>query len=163
MSFIKIINIKGDKIMDKVYIFADGGCRGNGKEHNTGGWGVLLKYKDNIKEIYGGIKDTTNNIMELTSCIEALKTLKNKDIPIEVTMDSQYVIKGMNEWIQGWIKKGWRNSQKKPVENKELWLQLWELRNQFKDITFVHCDGHADNEGNNRADELANIAMDEVK
>ncbi|MDD4779073.1 MAG: ribonuclease HI [Tissierellia bacterium] len=149
--------------MNKIYIFCDGGCRGNQFEHNIGGWGAVITYGDKTKEIYGNTKDTTNNIMELTSCIKALKTLKRYDIPIEVTMDSQYVIKGMNEWIQGWIKKGWRNSQKKPVENKELWQELLELKNRFTDIKFIQCQGHADNKGNNRADELANIAMGEIE
>lgn len=149
--------------MDKIYIYADGGCRGNQFETNIGGWGVVLKYKDKIKEFYGNAKDTTNNIMELTSCIEALKAIKNRDIPVELTMDSQYVIKGINEWIEGWIKKGWRNSKKQPVENKELWQELYNLKNQFKDIKFIQCVGHADNDGNNRADELANIAMGKIE
>lgn len=149
--------------MDKIIIYCDGGCRGNQFEHNIGGWGVLMTYKNNTKELHGGTKDTTNNIMELTSCVEGLKSIKNKDIPIEVVMDSQYVIKGINDWVSGWIKKGWKTSQKKPVENKELWQQLVELKNQFKDIKFIKCKGHSDNEGNNRADELANIAMDELE
>ncbi len=75
-------------------------------------------------------------------------------------MDSQYVIKGINEWIENWISKGWRTSQKKPVENKELWLELYNLTKLFNDIKFIHCKGHGNNEGNIRADELANIAMD---
>lgn len=149
--------------MDKIYVFADGGCRGNGQENNIGGWGVVLKYKDKVKELYGATKNTTNNIMELTSCIEALKAIKNKTIPVEVTMDSQYVIKGINEWIYSWLKKNWINSQKKPVENKELWQELYNLKQQFADIKFVQCKGHADNEGNNRADKLVNLAMDNLK
>lgn len=149
--------------MDKILVYCDGGCRGNQFENNVGGWAVVLKYKDNIKEFYGSTKNTTNNIMELTSCIEALKAIKNKDIPVEVVMDSQYVIKGINEWVDKWMKKGWRTSQKKPVENKELWIELLNLKNQFKDIKFIQCRGHADNEGNNRADELVNKAMDNFK
>lgn len=101
--------------------------------------------------------------MELTACIQALKAIKNKNIPVEVVMDSQYVINGINQWINNWIKKGWKTSQKKPVENKELWKELYNLKNQFADIKFIYCKGHADNEGNNRADELANIAMDEIE
>lgn len=149
-------------MVDKIYVYCDGGCRGNQLPINIGGWGVVLKYKDKVKELYGNVKNTTNNKMELTSCIEALKAIKNKDIPIEVTMDSQYVIKGINEWIHGWLKRNWVNTQKKPVENKELWQQLLELKQSFKEITFIHCKGHADNEGNNRADRLANIAMDKL-
>ena len=149
--------------MDKIYAFADGGCRGNQFDTNIGGWGVVLKYRNHLNEFYGNTKNTTNNIMELTSCIEALKAINDKEIPTEVTMDSQYVVKGINEWIHGWIKKGWRNSQKKPVENKALWQELYSLKNEFKDITFIQCKGHSDNEGNNRADELANIAMGEIE
>jgi ribonuclease HI len=149
--------------MEKIYIYADGGCRGNGKETNVGGYGVYINYKGNEKELRGATRNTTNNIMELTSALEGLKALKTKEIPIEVIMDSQYVIDGINSWIHNWIKKGWRNSQKKPVENKELWQQLWNLKNQFKDITFTKCQGHADNEGNNKADELANQAMGEIE
>lgn len=149
--------------MDTIYVFCDGGCRGNQFEHNIGGWGVVLKYKDSVKEFYGNAKDTTNNIMELTSCIEVLKQISKKDIPVVVTMDSQYVIKGINEWIKSWIQKSWRNSQKKPVENKELWQKLLEIKNTFKEITFIQCMGHSDNEGNNRADALANIAMSEIE
>lgn len=148
--------------MDKVYVFCDGGCRGNGKEINIGGWGVVLNYKDKVKEFYGATRNTTNNIMELTSCIEALKVVKPQ-FPIEVTTDSKYVVTGINEWIKNWVKNGWKTSTKKPVENKELWQELLRLKNQFADITFIHCNGHADNEGNNRADELANIAMDELE
>lgn len=101
--------------------------------------------------------------MELTSCVKALEAINRRDIPVLVVMDSQYVVKGINEWIYRWIKKGWRTSQKKPVENKELWQQLLKLKSEFKDIKFEHCKGHSTNDGNNRADELANIAMDEIK
>lgn len=148
--------------MDKVYVYCDGGCRGNGKENNVGGWGVYLTYKGSTKELCGGAKNTTNNIMELTACIEGMKALTKKDIPVEIVMDSVYVVKGITEWIYGWIKKGWMTSQKKPVENKELWVTLYSLRNEFKDITFVQVKGHADNEGNNKADALANKAMDAI-
>lgn len=147
--------------MDKVYVYCDGGCRGNGKENNIGGWGVYLIYKDNKKELCGGTKNTTNNIMELTACIEGLKALNKKDLPVEVIMDSAYVIKGITEWIFSWMKKGWVTSQRTPVENKELWMQLYQLKSEFEDITFTKVKGHSDNEGNNKADELANRAMDQ--
>lgn len=149
---------------DIVKIYCDGGCRGNQFKENIGGWGVHLEYKSKIKELYGGEKNTTNNRMELTSCIKGLEAINRKTFPVEVIMDSQYVISAFNEkWIDGWIKRGWRTSQKKPVENKDLWLRLIELTKQFKDITFTKCRGHADNDGNNKADELANIAMSEIE
>ena len=149
--------------MEKLLIYCDGGCRGNQDKNNIGGWGVLLKHGELEKTLYGGVLNTTNNKMELLACIKGLEAIKNKGAAsTQVISDSQYLIKGMNEWIDGWKRKGWRNSQKKPVENKELWLRIDELRSQFRDIEFIHCKGHADNEGNNRADELANLAMDEL-
>jgi len=149
--------------LDKVYVYCDGGCRGNGKENNVGGWGAYLIYKDNTKELCGGTKNTTNNIMELTSCIEGLKAVIKKDMPVEVVMDSVYVVKGITEWIYSWLKKDWINSQRKPVENKELWVKLYQIRSEFTDITFVQVKGHANNAGNNKADQLANKAMDNIK
>lgn len=147
---------------DKIIIYTDGGCRGNQNKENVGGWGVVLKYQGITKELKGNARNTTNNIMELTSCIEALKVINRKTTETIITMDSQYVIKGVNEWVDNWIKNGWKNSKKKPVENKELWKELLELKNQFTNITFQHCYGHGNNVGNNRADELANEAMDEI-
>ena len=146
---------------NKIIIHCDGGCRGNQSKVNVGGWGAVLQYGEHSKEIFGHAANTTNNIMELTSCIRALESIKDTGIPVEVTMDSQYVIQGINSWIAGWIKNGWKTSQKKPVENRELWEQLYRLKCQFNDIQFLKCKGHADNAGNNRADELANLAMDQ--
>lgn len=149
--------------MDKIYVYCDGGCRGNGKESNIGGWGVYLVYKNHTKELYGHARNTTNNIMELTACIEGLKAITKKDLPVEVVMDSNYVIKGITEWVDNWVKKGWKTANKTPVENKELWMRLLELKNEFKDIRFVKVKGHSTNIGNNKADELANKAMDEIE
>lgn len=148
--------------MDKIIIFADGGCRGNQNIENIGGWGALVTYKDNKKELFGGERNTTNNKMELMSAIQSLKSLKKYNIPVEVHMDSAYVVNGMNEWIYNWIKKGWKTANKKPVENQELWKELNSLRNLFTDISFVKVKGHSDNDGNNIADMLANKGMDEV-
>lgn len=149
--------------MDKVRIYCDGGCRGNGKKNNIGGWGVYLTYKDYTKEIYGSSIGTTNNIMELTACIEGLKAIKKKDMPVEVLVDSNYVLNGITKWIYGWIKKGWTTSKKEPVENKELWIELYDIKKQFKEITFTKVKGHSTNFGNNKADELANKAMDSIR
>jgi ribonuclease HI len=147
-----------------IQVFCDGGCRNNQSKENIGGWGVVLNLNlgEKVKEIKGSERNTTNNIMEITSCIKALEAIKCKDIMTEVIMDSQYVITGINEWVDGWIKKGWRKSDKKPVENKELWQRLVQLKNEFRNISFKKCVGHSDNEGNNRADALANEAMDEL-
>lgn len=150
------------KTEKKIIIHCDGGCRGNQSKVNVGGWGAVMQYGEHSKEIYGHAQNTTNNIMELSSCIMALECIKDRSVPVEVTMDSQYVIQGINVWVEGWVKHGWKTSQKKPVENRELWEQLHRLKHQFEDITFLKCKGHADNAGNNRADELANLAMDQA-
>lgn len=143
-------------------IYTDGGCRGNGKENNIGGWGAYLIYGTNTTTIKGNARGTTNNIMELTACIEALKRLKTKDKEVVIYTDSAYVLNGITNWIYGWMKKGWINSQKKPVENKELWQELYALKQQFGNIRFEKVKGHSDNKGNNVADQLCNQAMDEL-
>ena len=126
--------------------------------HGPGGWGSILMYKDNKKEISGGLENTTNNVMELTAVIEALKLLK---FPCEVELysDSAYVVNAFNQnWIDGWLKNGWKNSRKEPVKNKELWEELYNLSKIHK-IQFIKVKGHADNEYNNRCDELARNAI----
>jgi ribonuclease HI len=148
--------------MKNVIMYADGGCRGNGMANNVGGYGVVLRYGEHTKELKGATKNTTNNIMELTSCITGLSILKE---PCEVTLysDSQYVVDAFNNgWIAGWIKNGWRTASKTPVKNKELWEELIALTKKHS-VKFVKVAGHSTNEGNNRADALANEAMDELR
>jgi len=150
--------------MDKIIIYADGACSGNQHEENIGGWGVVLQYKGKQKEICDGTKNTSNNKMELTAAIKALEQLKTNDIPIEVYLDSAYVINGFNQkWVEGWIKKGWRTSKKKPVANKELWIRLNSLVNEQQDITFIKVKGHSNNELNDLADSLANKGMNQYR
>ncbi len=141
--------------MKKVTIYTDGACSGN---PGPGGWGSILMYKDNKKEISGGKKDTTNNVMELTAVIEALKLLKFK-CKVSVYSDSAYVVNAFNQkWIYSWIKNGWKNSSKEPVKNKELWQELYELT-KVHDVNFIKVKGHSDNEYNNRCDEMARNAI----
>lgn len=141
--------------MEKVIIYTDGACSGN---PGPGGWGSILMYKENKKEISGGLENTTNNVMELTAVIEALKLLKFP-CEVEVYSDSAYVVNAFNQkWIYGWLKNGWKSSSKEPVKNKELWQELYELTKIHK-ITFIKVKGHADNEYNNRCDELARNAI----
>jgi len=122
-----------------------------------GGWGTILMYKDNKKEISGGQKQTTNNIMEITAVIEGLKALK-KPCKVKLYSDSAYVINAFNQkWIYGWIKNGWRTSSKEPVKNRELWEELYTLT-KIHEVTFIKVKGHSDNEYNNRCDELARNA-----
>lgn len=144
--------------MEEVTIYTDGACSGN---PGPGGWGALLMYKDTKKEISGGKEDTTNNVMELTAVIEGLKLLK---FPCKVKLysDSAYVVNGFNQkWIYGWIKNGWKNSSKEPVKNKELWQELYDLT-KAHEVEFIKVKGHADNEYNNRCDELARNAIKEL-
>lgn len=150
-------------MVESIIIFCDGGCRGNQKDSNVGGYGVVLEYKGKTKELYGGERNTTNNRQELTGAIRALQALKTTHIPVKIHCDSAYVINGMSQWVAGWKKKGWRKSDGKPVENVELWKYLDELASTQDSIEWVKVKGHSDNEGNNRADQLANKAMDEVK
>ena len=140
---------------DKIIIYTDGACSGN---PGPGGWGAILMYKDNLKEINGGNIDTTNNIMEITAVIEGLKMLK-KPCVVEVYSDSAYVVNTFkNEWIETWQKNNWRTSDKKPVKNKELWEELYELT-KIHTVEFIKVKGHSDNEYNNRCDELAREAI----
>ena len=144
--------------MEEVTIYTDGACSGN---PGPGGWGALLMYKDTKKEISGGKEETTNNVMELTAVIEGLKLLK---FPCKVKLysDSAYVVNGFNQkWIYGWIKNGWKNSSKEPVKNKELWQELYDLT-KVHEVEFIKVKGHADNEYNNRCDELARNAIKEL-
>ena len=141
--------------MQIVTIYTDGACSGN---PGPGGWGSILMYKENKKEISGGKKETTNNVMELTAVIEGLKLLK---FPCKVKLysDSAYVVNAFEKkWLDGWIKNGWKNSSKEPVKNKELWEELYELT-KVHQVEFIKVKGHADNEYNNRCDELARKAI----
>jgi len=137
--------------MEKVVIYTDGACSGN---PGPGGWGAILMYKGTKKEISGGNKQTTNNIMELTAVIEGLKMLK---FPCEVDLysDSAYVVNAFEQkWIFGWLKKNWKTASGDPVKNKELWQELYDLTKTHT-VNFIKVKGHSDNEFNNRCDELA--------
>ena len=137
--------------MKKVTIYTDGACSGN---PGPGGWGSILMFGENKKEISGAKKDTTNNIMEITAVIEALKCLK-EECEVEIYSDSAYVVNAFNQgWITNWIKNNWKTSSKEPVKNKELWQELYDLTKTHK-VKFIKVKGHSDNEYNNRCDELA--------
>lgn len=131
--------------MKNIIIFCDGACSGNGKEDNVGGWGAVLKYKEQLKEICGGASMTTNNIMELTAAIEALKTLKSSDLVVDIYSDSAYVVNCFNNgWYHKWRINGWLNSKKEPVENRALWEELIDLYESFHKVTFYKIKGHLD-------------------
>jgi len=149
--------------MDKIVIYTDGACSGNQNKENIGGYGAVLMYKSNKKEIFGGEINTTNNRMELKACIEALKTLKRNDIPVVIYTDSAYLCNCINQqWYKKWRMNGWINSKKKSVENKDLWIELLELVENFADIQFKKVKGHSGIENNELADSLANKGMEEL-
>lgn len=144
--------------MEEVIIYTDGACSGN---PGPGGWGAILMINENKKEISGGNKNTTNNVMELTAVIEALKLLK-RPCNVNLYSDSAYVVNAfLQKWIINWQKNNWKTADKKDVKNKELWQELLELTNTHK-VKFIKVKGHADNEFNNRCDELARNAIKEL-
>ena len=138
-----------------VSIFTDGACRGN---PGPGGWGAILRLGDTEKELWGGEPDTTNNRMELTAVIAALESLK-RPVRAMVHTDSQYVLKGITEWIVGWKRNGWKTADKKPVKNVDLWQRLDQLRTPHE-LKWVWVKGHAGHPENERADQLANRGID---
>ncbi len=138
-------------------MYTDGACRGN---PGPGGWGVWLQYGDHRKELWGGVAETTNNRMELTAVIEGLSALK-RSCDVVLYTDSEYVRKGMTEWLEGWKRKDWKTAARKPVKNADLWQRLDELaRGQSIDWRWVK--GHSGDPGNERADELANRGIDQL-
>ena len=134
-----------------VYIYTDGACKGN---PGVGGWGALLRYGQHEKELLGGAAETTNNRMELTAVIEALRALKRSS-RVQICTDSQYVKNGMESWIEGWKKNGWQTASKQPVKNADLWRELDTLVQQHQ-VTWTWVKGHAGHPENERADALAN-------
>ncbi|MEW7008867.1 ribonuclease HI [Lentilitoribacter sp. EG35] len=144
--------------MKHIEIYTDGACSGN---PGPGGWGAILRYQDNQKELKGGEANTTNNRMELTAAIESLNALK-QTCKIDLYTDSVYVRDGILKWIDGWKKNNWRTAAKKPVKNVELWQALDEARSRH-DVTWHWVKGHAGHPDNERADELARAGMEPFK
>ena len=140
-----------------VVMYTDGACKGN---PGVGGWGVSLQYGAHRKELFGGEAETTNNRMELTAAIEGLKQLKQA-CKVTIYTDSKYVMQGMEEWLAGWKARGWKTASKAPVKNVDLWQQLDDLVGQHE-VTWQWVKGHAGDEGNERADELANMGVAQV-
>ena len=140
-----------------VEIFTDGACKGN---PGVGGWGALLRLNGTEKELFGGEAMTTNNRMELMAVIRAIEALK-RSCKVKIHTDSQYVQKGISEWIVNWKKRGWRTSDKKPVKNADLWQQLDVLASDHE-IEWLWVRGHAGHVENERADELANRGVEKI-
>ena len=143
--------------MAEVEIFTDGACRGN---PGPGGWGVLLRYGDHEKELYGGDAETTNNRMELMAAIQAMESL-TRPCKVVLTTDSVYVRSGITEWLPNWKKRGWKTAAKKPVKNADLWQRL-DQAVQGHEVAWHWVKGHSGHPENERADELANRGIDEL-
>ena len=143
--------------MKKIEIYTDGACRGN---PGPGGWGALLIAGRHRKTLHGGEPETTNNRMELTAAIEALNALKRPST-VALHTDSKYVMHGITEWMHNWKKRGWKTANKKPVKNQDLWMALDEAIARH-DITWKWVKGHDGDPGNEEADRLANLGIDEL-
>ncbi len=143
---------------NRVEIWTDGACSGN---PGPGGWGAVLRYGEAEKELSGGENDTTNNRMELLAAINALEALTRPCI-VDLTTDSQYVRKGMTEWLRGWKAKGWKTASKQPVKNKDLWQRLDALT-QEHEVAWHWVKGHAGHPENERCDELARSEIDKLR
>lgn len=144
-------------MMTRVEIFTDGACRGN---PGPGGWGTLMRYGDREKTLKGGERVTTNNRMELMAAIRGLEELK-RPCKVDLTTDSKYVMQGITEWMVNWKKRGWKTAARQPVKNVDLWQRL-DAATQGHNIDWHWVKGHNGHAENERADELANEAIDEM-
>jgi len=145
-------------VIDSVRIYTDGACRGN---PGPGGWGVLLQFGSNEKELWGGERETTNNRMEMMAAIKGLESLK-KTCRVMMFTDSKYLLRGITEWMPGWKKRGWITASKKPVKNDDLWKSL-DILIQNHEIDWTWVRGHSGHPGNERADQLANRGIDSLE
>ena len=141
-----------------IKVYTDGACRGN---PGPGGWGVYIQLNDEVKDLYGGNPETTNNQMEMQAALEALKYLEDKNEVIELYTDSNYLRQGITEWIHKWKLNNWRTAAKKPVANRDLWIEISDL-NEKMNVQWNWVKGHAGDPGNERADQLANLGVDNV-
>lgn len=143
---------------DRVEIFTDGACKGN---PGPGGWGALLRVNGQSKELKGSEPETTNNRMEMQAVISALESLK-QPCAVKLTTDSKYVLDGVKSWMPNWKKRGWKTASKAPVKNKDLWMQI-DVLVQAHDVEWAWVKGHSGHVENERVDQLANDAIDEMQ
>lgn len=147
--------------MKPIRIYCDGACSGN---PGPGGWGALLCYGEHIKEISGGEKEATNQRMELMACLQALRHINRKNIPVEIYSDSAYLTNCFQQgWYKRWLRNGWYNSKKEAVKNKDLWEPLVHIVRSFDHLQFIKVKGHSGDEMNDRADQLAVEARQKVE
>ena len=147
-----------DETDSTVEVFTDGACSGN---PGPGGWGAILRWRGQERELHGGEPMTTNNRMELMAAIKALETLK-RPMQVDLYTDSQYVRQGITDWMRKWKKNGWKTADKKPVKNAELWVRLDEAASRHK-VNWHWVKGHAGHPENERADELARLGIAEIR
>lgn len=147
---------------DEIIIYTDGACSGNQQRNNKGGWGAIIISGDDEKELWAGELNTTNNRMEMTACVAALKHVDGAGKTIKLHSDSAYIVNCFKQkWYVNWRRNGWKNASKKPVENRDLWEAMLELVEK-NNVTFVKVKGHAGIPLNERADQLANRGIDEL-
>ena len=139
-----------------IKVYTDGACKGN---PGPGGWGVYIKFNNEEKDLYGGNPETTNNQMEMQAALEALKYLKDEDEAIKLYTDSNYLRQGITDWIHKWKLNNWRTASKKPVANRDLWIEISDL-NEKMNVEWNWVKGHAGDPGNERADHLANMGAE---
>ena len=141
-----------------IKVYTDGACKGN---PGPGGWGVYIMFNNEEKDLYGGNPETTNNQMEMQAALEALKYLKDEDEAIKLYTDSNYLRQGITDWIHKWKLNNWRTASKKPVANRDLWIEISDL-NEKMNVEWNWVKGHAGDPGNERADQLANMGAENV-
>ena len=141
-----------------IKVYTDGACKGN---PGPGGWGVYIKFNNEEKDLYGGNPETTNNQMEMQAALEALKYLKDEDEAIKLYTDSNYLRQGITDWIHKWKLNNWRTASKKPVANRDLWIEISDL-NEKMNVEWNWVKGHAGDPGNERADQLANMGAENL-
>jgi ribonuclease HI len=146
-------------LSSEILIHTDGACSGN---PGPGGWGAILEWKGHRKELSGAEPETTNNRMELLAAIRALQAIKGKGKPVRLVTDSIYVRDGVTKWIHGWKRNGWKTAAKKPVKNDDLWKELDEAARRH-DVTWEWVKGHSGHPENDRADELARLAIAQMR
>lgn len=146
----------------KIMLYTDGGTRGNGRDINVGGYGIVAVYSDKpVETFYKGFRNTTNNKMELKAVVDALKNIKDEGYALEVYSDSAYIVNCINNrWFSKWMQNGWITTAKEPVKNRDLWIELINLLERYPFTKFIKVKGHSNDEYNNLADKLANKAMD---
>jgi ribonuclease HI len=143
----------------KITIYTDGACSGNQFDNNLGGWGAIVSWGHKQKQIHGGVKNTTNQRMELTACIKALEEIKVTHIPIELYSDSAYIVNCFNQrWYEKWEKNGWKTAKKQPVENMDLWKRLIRLTRAMN-VTFIKVKAHSGDRLNELADALSKMGI----